>query len=41
LLREFPLFDEQGLDPFKHCCEWTLLEERTRLHVWLKENGHV
>jgi hypothetical protein len=41
LLREFPLFDEQGLDPFEHCCEWTLLEERKRLHVWLKENGHV
>lgn len=41
LLQEFPLFDENGLDPVVHCCEWSLNQDRKRLHGWLKENGHV
>ena len=41
LLRAFPLFDENGLDPVEHCCEWSLNEDRKRLHRLLKENGHV
>lgn len=41
LMREFPLFDEPGLDPVAHCCEWSLNEDRKRLHRLLKENGHV
>ena len=41
LMREFPLFDENGLDQVEHCCEWCLNEDRKRLHCWLKENGHV
>ena len=41
LLQKFPLFDENGLDPFAHCCEWSLNEDRKRLHRLLKENGHV
>ena len=41
LLQEFPLFDENGLDPVAHCCEWSLNEDRKRLHRLLKENGHV
>lgn len=41
LMREFPLFDESGLDPVEHCCEWSLNEDRKRLHRLLKENGHV
>ena len=40
LMREFPLFDESGLDPVAHCCEWSLNEDRKRLHRLLKENGH-
>ena len=41
LLQEFPLFDENGLDPVEHCCEWCLNQDRKRLHSWLKGNGHV
>lgn len=41
LMREFPLFEEAGLDPVSHCCEWSLNEDRKRLHRLLKENGHV
>lgn len=41
LLQEFPLFDENGLDPVEHCCEWCLNQDRKRLHRLLKENGHV
>lgn len=41
LIREFPLFDESGLDSVEHCCEWSLNEDRKRLHRLLKENGHV
>lgn len=41
VVRDFPLFDENGLDPEEHCCEWSLNQDRKRLHDWLKENGHV
>ena len=41
LMREFPLFEETGLDPVEHCCEWSLNEDRKRLHRLLQENGHV
>ena len=41
LLQAFPLFEETGLDPVAHCCEWSLNEDRKRLHRLLKENGHV
>lgn len=41
LMLEFPLFDENGLDSVEHCCEWSLNEDRKRLHRLLKENGHV
>ena len=41
LMREFPLFDESGLDQVEHCCEWSLNEDRKRLHRLLKENGNV
>jgi hypothetical protein len=32
IAKEFPLFDEDGLDEDKHCCEWVMLQERKRLH---------
>lgn len=32
LLNSFPLFDEDGLDPDIHHCEWHILQERKRLH---------
>ena len=32
LLAEFPLFDDNGLDEEKHCCEWSLQQDRKRLH---------
>lgn len=41
VVRDFPLFDEDGLDQVEHCCEWSLNQDRKRLHDWLKENGHV
>lgn len=36
LMRQFPLFDENGLDSEAHCCEWSLNEDRKRLHNLLK-----
>ena len=36
LIRQFPLFDENGLDSEAHCCEWSLNEDRKRLHHLLK-----
>lgn len=30
---EFPIFQEEGLDEEEHHCEWTLLQERKRLHM--------
>lgn len=36
LMRQFPLFDENGLDSEAHCCEWSLNEDRKRLHHLLK-----
>ena len=35
LEREFPLFDDEGLDEIKHHCEWALLQDRKRLHQLL------
>ena len=35
LEREFPLFDDEGLDEVKHHCEWVLLQDRKRLHQLL------
>lgn len=32
LKNEFPLYDETGIDPWIHCCEYTMLLERKRLH---------
>ena len=32
IAKEFPLYDEDGLDEDKHCCEWVMLQERKRLH---------
>ena len=35
-LREaFPLFDEAGLSETEHHCEWSILQERKRLHAVL------
>lgn len=36
LMRQFPLLDENGLDSEAHCCEWSLNEDRKRLHHLLK-----
>ena len=33
--REFPLFDDNGLDENKHHCEWALQQDRKRLHAML------
>lgn len=33
LRTEFPIFQEEGLDEEEHHCEWTLLQERKRLHM--------
>ena len=35
ILEEFPLLDEEGLDPDVHHCEWILQQERKRLHELL------
>ena len=32
IAKEFPLYDEDGIDNDKHCCEWVMLQERKRLH---------
>lgn len=32
IAKEFPLYDEDGIDEDKHCCEWVILQERKRLH---------
>ena len=37
VLAAFPLFDAEGLDEAEHHCEWTLLQERIRLHGILTE----
>lgn len=36
ILNEFPLLDDEGLDEDKHHCEWTLQQDRKRLHAMLK-----
>lgn len=36
LLLEFPLFDDEGLCQEKHYCEWTLQQDRKRLHALLQ-----
>jgi hypothetical protein len=35
ILGAFPLFDDDGLDEEKHHCEWTLQQDRKRLHAML------
>ena len=37
LRSEFPLFDDDGLCEHEHHCEFTLLQERKRLHEMLAE----
>jgi len=37
LRSEFPLFDDDGLCEHEHHCEFTLLQERKRLHKILSE----
>ena len=32
IAKEFPLYDEDGIDEDKHCCEWVMLQDRKRLH---------
>lgn len=32
LKSNFPLFDDDGLDENEHCCEWSLQQDRKRLH---------
>lgn len=39
LRAEFPLFDDNGLSEQEHCCEFTLLQERKRLHALLPETS--
>lgn len=34
-LAAFPLFDDAGLDEHEHCCEWSLQQDRKRLHASL------
>lgn len=36
ILAGFPLLDEEGLCQEKHHCEWTLLQDRKRLHALLQ-----
>jgi hypothetical protein len=35
ILAAFPLFEEEGLDEEEHCCEWSLQQDRKRLHAML------
>ncbi|HFF2103957.1 hypothetical protein [Pseudomonas aeruginosa] len=35
LRREFPLLDDEGLDENEHHCEWSIQQERKRLHALL------
>jgi hypothetical protein len=35
LFREFPLVSDIGLDEVEHHCEWTLQQDRKRLHAML------
>ena len=32
LSNAFPLLDDVGLDPYVHHCEWSIQQERKRLH---------
>ena len=38
ILEAFPLLDEEGLDEEKHHCEWTLQQDRKRLHAMLAQH---
>ena len=38
ILKEFPLLDDGGLDEEEHHCEWTLQQDRKRLHAMLNTN---
>ncbi len=35
LRSEFPLLDDNGLDEFEHHCEWSIQQDRKRLHAAL------
>lgn len=41
LRSEFPLFDDDGLCEHEHHCEFTLLQERKRLHGMLSETPPI
>lgn len=45
VLNSFPLLDEAGLDPDVHHCEWSIQQERKRLHSIItkfqNQNGGV
>lgn len=32
-LSEFPLFDDNGLDEVAHHCEWSMQQDRKRIHA--------
>lgn len=36
LRREFPLFPSHGLDEKEHCCQWSMQQDRKRLHDILR-----
>lgn len=36
LCRSFPLLDNEGLDEVEHHCEWSIQQERWRLHAIIK-----
>lgn len=36
ILTEFPIFSEIGLTETEHCCEWSILQDRKRLHSIIK-----
>lgn len=38
LLRNFPMPDDAGLDEVEHHCEWSLQQDRKRLHAMLAAN---
>ena len=40
LIAEFPLFNDEGLCQEEHHCEWTLQQDRKRLHALLQSADH-
>lgn len=35
IITGFPLFDDEGLDEIDHHCEWSMQQDRKRLHALL------